>query len=185
MLVDDLEPLSTYAFTVESRDLSGNASVPSDQRTFRTPRPGVADHTSAAFRAGDETGTVRVDDASGDLTLSGASRLAGTFRSRVLDAHAMVTWDRAVWDASIPAGATLQVWARTGSTAEPDGTWTDWKSVTPRTAIGAGSRYLQYELRMTAQDGKRLPSIDSIGFTHTSPPPAHAPSESEATAAAD
>jgi hypothetical protein len=89
----------------------------------------------------------------------------------------MVTWDRAFWQAEIPAGATIRVSARGGSTSRPDGSWTPF---TPLSGPGASlekalgsSRYLQYRVEMTTGDPTRTPRLEAIGFTHkggTGPP---------------
>ena len=79
-------------------------------------------------------------------------------------------------DADVPAGTSLTVQARTGSTSTPDNSWTPW------TDIGAGgaslpdgvkaSRYLQYRLRLTGRAGA-TPVVRAIGFTSTGVVPDH------------
>ncbi|HEU0041011.1 MAG TPA: hypothetical protein VFQ15_01555, partial [Jiangellaceae bacterium] len=87
--------------------------------------------------------------------------------SRVLDAHAMVDWQQAEWTGDVPRGATLTVSVRTGSTAEPDGSWTPWQRLAESgDVVGAGSRYLQYRIEMTAPDAARRPVVETIGFVH-------------------
>jgi hypothetical protein len=47
----------------------------------------------------------------------------GTFVSGVLDAQAMVDWDRALWHTQLPSGRKLVFSVRTGSMLKPDKTW--------------------------------------------------------------
>jgi hypothetical protein len=84
-----------------------------------------------------------------------------------MDAQQMVEWDRATWTATAPAGASLRVSVRVGSTPEPDATWTSWQplSGTGDRVVGH-SRYLQYRLEMTAAKGGATSSLTAIGFTH-------------------
>ena len=55
---------------------------------------------------------------------------SGTYLSRVFDAGSVSTWDSVTWEAETPTGTTLEVLVRHGDTATPDGTWTDWSTVT-------------------------------------------------------
>jgi hypothetical protein len=41
-----------------------------------------------------------------------------------MDSGAMVTWDRAIWRAAVPKGASVRVYVRTGGTSEPDSSGT-------------------------------------------------------------
>ena len=78
----------------------------------------------------------------------------------------MVVWDRAVWDGTIPKGATASLQVRTGSTAEPDATWTGWTRVPADGRISGASRYLQYRVQLTAGAGANAPSLWAVGFSH-------------------
>ncbi|HSV66774.1 MAG TPA: DUF4082 domain-containing protein [Mycobacteriales bacterium] len=96
----------------------------------------------------------------------------GTLVSRVLDAQAMVTWDRASWQADVSAGTALAVRVRTGSTPRPDGTWSGWRTLSgPGARVVGSSRYLQYELTLTTRVAGSTPVLRAIGFTHSGPPP--------------
>jgi hypothetical protein len=91
--------------------------------------------------------------------------------SGVLDARVMADWDRAFWTASTPARTGLTVSVRTGSTAVPDASWSDW---TPLARSGArvrgASRLIQYRVELTATAGSS-PALEAIGFTHNGVPP--------------
>jgi hypothetical protein len=111
-----------------------------------------------------------VEDAStGAVTLRGSG--SGRFVSGLLDSQQMVTWRRADWQASVPAGTTLSVSVRTGSMSRPDGSWSGWRPVRPGQRIGTPGRYLQYRVDMTAS-GSAAPALSGIGFTHSGEQPA-------------
>ena len=69
---------------------------------------------------------------------------SGTFLSRVFEGSTTgATWNNVSWIADVPAGTTLALSVRTGSTATPDATWTPFVAVTPG-ALSLQSRYIQY-----------------------------------------
>jgi chitodextrinase len=173
VVIRDLDPTTAYSLQVVSRDSAGNVSAPSAIVRATTPRSGVADQTAAAFAAGDTTGDMRADELGrGALTLEPRDDAEGTFRSRVLDARVVADWNRPMWDATVPTGATLEVSVRTGDTRDPDETWSSWTRLSGSSdAVGETAQYLQYEIRMTAVDANRRPSLNAIGFTHLSTPP--------------
>jgi hypothetical protein len=92
---------------------------------------------------------------------------SSTYVSRVLDARAMVTWDRASWQVQVPAGTALQVSVRTGSRSTPDASWTAFRPLSGSGAVlGTDSRYLQYRVVLTTRDRSRTPVLSAIAFTH-------------------
>jgi methionine-rich copper-binding protein CopC len=181
VVLTDLAPGATYYYRVVSRDTAGNVTKSAPRRLEAAPA-GVVDTTVAQFRQGTgQAASSATDQGDGELTLSASRLPAGgstiRYTSRLLDARAMVTWDRALWQAEVPAGATIRVSARAGSTSRPDGSWTPFRPLSGsgaslEKALGS-SRYLQYRVEMTAGDPTRTPRLDAIGFTHkggTAPP---------------
>lgn len=73
----------------------------------------------------------------------------GTFQSRVFDAGKQVAWDRASWNAIVPANTSLAVSARVGNSASPDESWTDYMPVASGTLLGSSSRYAQYRVDLS------------------------------------
>jgi hypothetical protein len=89
---------------------------------------------------------------------------SGTFTSRILDAGAPVVWDALTWDAAVPAGATMSVRVRTGTTAAPGSSWTAWRTITSGTLVATTSRYVQYQVTF-GSSGSRFagPVLRSVG----------------------
>jgi hypothetical protein len=58
--------------------------------------------------------------------LSSAHGATGTFVSAVHDAGTLSSWGRLTWDATLPAGSLIALQTRSGNTATPDATWTEW-----------------------------------------------------------
>ena len=90
--------------------------------------------------------------------------------SRVMDAHQMVTWDRLTYQADVPAGATLRVSVRIGSTSKPDASWSAWTPVASGGRVVGDSRYLQYRLEMSTTGGANSPVLRDIGITNNGTP---------------
>jgi hypothetical protein len=58
--------------------------------------------------------------------LNRGRRTEGTYRSPVMDTKTVSSWGRIQWEARTPSGTTVQLQSRTGNSAEPDNTWSDW-----------------------------------------------------------
>jgi hypothetical protein len=166
IVVTGLDANATYWFSVSSTDEAGNRTKPTKARQFVSAAAGVADQSSLQFMAGKASGVSVSSREFGAITLSPRAK-TGTFVSHLMDAQAMVTWDRGFWYGSVPAGATVKISVRTGTTAKPDSTWSKWA------ALGASghrvvgdSRYIQYRVELTRSWAGTAPVLSAIGFTH-------------------
>jgi hypothetical protein len=128
--------------------------------------------TSASdFSAGTQSGTAVTNTSGGEVQLAAGSQAAafvssGTFISSVYDAGRSVSWGTANWDATVPAGTTLTVLVRSGTTATPDGTWSSWTTVSNGGSLSSiHGRYLQYELQLTTTNPLATPILSDIWFT--------------------
>jgi hypothetical protein len=174
VVLSNLDAGRYYHLRVASTDVAGNqAAYPASPTGFVTPSTGVVDQTRVSFRTGKASGALTVrGDGLADLTLSTLTATDGTaatgaFDSRILDPFEAVRWRRAPWNADLPAGARMSVSVRTGNTAKPDATWSDW---TPETTSGStlaipANRYLQYRIQLTAGPAS-APVLHWIGFTY-------------------
>lgn len=87
----------------------------------------------------------------------------GTFTSTVLNAGAAARWGVLRWQGA-PAGVEIRT--RSGSTAYPDSTWSDWSAP----AAGAGGspvasppgQYLQYQVTLSAKGAADRPLLRSL-----------------------
>ena len=105
----------------------------------------------------------------------------GTFTSRVLDAGADRVFDTIGWNATIPAGSSVEISVRTGSTATPDESWTGFVPVaTSGSPIATVGRYTQYQA-VLASDGLRTPALTDVTLGSVGAPPNAAPVASAAT----
>jgi hypothetical protein len=87
----------------------------------------------------------------------------GAFLSRILDAGNTTMWKQFSWGADIPDETELGLEVRTGSTPDPDGTWTPFQAIPASGAVvGAGSRYLQYRATLSSSNPGRTPELRAI-----------------------
>jgi sugar lactone lactonase YvrE len=95
-----------------------------------------------------------------------ASQLSdsGTYESAVHDAGAPARWGRIRWQADNAPGTRLVFRTRSGNSAKPDKTWSDWSAPveSPDTPISSpNARYLQWKADFTGAQG-RSPQLDSV-----------------------
>lgn len=171
-VLTDLQPGRTYVISTVSQDRAGNRTVSKAIR-FITPALGLGQQTAESFRIGRVSADAVVTDAgTGSITLRGSTATArsGTYTSGVLDANQLVDWDRATVTAQIPKGSRGSVRVRLGSTKVPDATWTGWTSVPASGRVRGSSRYVQYEVTMSAPAGVPAPTLFSFGVSHNGAP---------------
>jgi len=101
---------------------------------------------------------------------------AGSYESPVHDSGAVARWGSISWIADAPAGCAVAFRTRTGNSARPDQTWSDWSNPL---ADRAGSRipspnarYIQWKLEM-AGNGRATPMLSDVTVSYlpqNSPP---------------
>ncbi len=93
---------------------------------------------------------------------------AGTFLSRIFDAGAGGSWTSISSTSDLPAGTSIALSVRTGTTPTPDG---NWSAFTPVPGSGgplsSTSRYLQYRADLATSDPLQTPALRdvTVGFT--------------------
>ena len=109
--------------------------------------------------------------------LDPAEAEAGTFLSEPRDAQAAARWGRIAWRGATPAGSKIELATRTGNSAVPDDTWSDWSS--PASApegapiTSPPARFLQWRARLmraTGGDGPVLQAV-SVSYVQSNLPP--------------
>lgn len=90
---------------------------------------------------------------------------SGEYLSPVLDARILSTWGRLSWEAELPQGASIQVQSRSGNTAEPDDTWSDWSPPYSRPdekVLSPSNRYLQLKINLKSPGGPKSPRVQKL-----------------------
>lgn len=131
------------------------ASLPSEQVTALLPEDG-----GSVALATSNPGVVH--------RLERVLATQGTFTSAVKDAAAVARWGHLRLTATTPAGTTTSVRSRSGNTATPDATWSEWSE--PRATLeaavdSAAARFLQLELTL-AGDGSATPAVEALDVAY-------------------
>jgi methionine-rich copper-binding protein CopC len=91
---------------------------------------------------------------------------AGTLTSTVFDAGAAVAWGLVNWGAVTPAGTSIVVETRTGNTAQPDGSWSNWAAAPNGQAVASPSgRYIQYRVTLSTTNPEWTPELLDLSIT--------------------
>jgi hypothetical protein len=101
---------------------------------------------------------------------------SGFYEAPVHDSGTASRWGSLSWRADAPAGTAIQFRTRSGNSAKPDRTWSDWSE--PLTIASASritspnARYIQWKLEMTGANGV-TPMLHSVSLAYlpqNSPP---------------
>src|SRR5262249_43089701 len=99
------------------------------------------------------------------FALEAAPGTRGTFVSRPKDTETVSSWGRLRWEAQQAAGTEIQIQPRSGNTATPDATWTDWSAPYAKSEGEAitseRARFLQVKVTLTGRSGA-TPVLDSM-----------------------
>jgi len=90
--------------------------------------------------------------------------LKGTVRSAVKDTSGISRWGDLEWRASLPAGTRLEVRTRSGNSAHPDSTWSDWSPAhreSGRPIESPAARYVQWKATLFSH-GDASPVLDEV-----------------------
>lgn len=95
------------------------------------------------------------------VTFASGYQDSGEFVSSVVDAGQIVDWDTLTAEATTPSGTSIAFFTRSGNTATPDGTWSDW-SVVNSPITSPNGQYLQYKTVLTTTDENVTPVLNSV-----------------------
>jgi sugar lactone lactonase YvrE len=101
--------------------------------------------------------------------LGGKVAAQGTFESAPFDARVFSTWGNLSWKGESPSGSSIGFQVRSGSTSDPDATWSDWSSVqSAREALvdRPRARYLQWRAVLKSSDGRTSPRLGEVDVSY-------------------
>ncbi len=93
---------------------------------------------------------------------------AGSFESPVHDASNTARWGRIRFVADTPQGTKLALRTRSGNSAKPDATWSDWSepiAVSGAAIASPNARYIQWKAEFTGTGG-RTPELDQVTIAY-------------------
>ncbi len=74
----------------------------------------------------------------------------GWYESPVKDTRSISRWGKLGWRAEVPASARLEFFTRSGNSATPDPTWSDWEATTSSSDGGGRPERLEEQVRSPA-----------------------------------
>src|SRR5256885_3963433 len=93
----------------------------------------------------------------------------GSYEAPVHDSGTASRWGSLSWRADAATGATIQFRTRSGNSAKPDRTWSEWSE--PLTASSGSritspnARYIEWKVEMTGAGGT-TPSVNSVTLAY-------------------
>jgi hypothetical protein len=140
----------------DDRTWSMTATLPAQQVTALHRGPG-----GAVLLATSNPGKV--------FELSASPGARGTFTSKVKDTETVSSWGRLRWEATLPAGAGIEVSTRSGNTGTPDSTWSDWSAPYVHEqgdpVASEAARFLQVKVVLLGKAGAS-PVLDSVSAAY-------------------
>jgi sugar lactone lactonase YvrE len=102
-------------------------------------------------------------------TASIGKTVEGRFDSTVRDGLLPSTWGTISWTADLPTGAAVSLQTRTGNSAEPDASWSEWS--VPCTTSGSriqspSNRYIQYRAVLKSSDLSASPKLKDVTIVY-------------------
>ncbi|MCS7014882.1 MAG: Ig-like domain-containing protein [Gemmatales bacterium] len=87
----------------------------------------------------------------------------GTYLSPILIGESSVRWTKLTSTGVTPSGTAVIMETRTGTTPQPDSSWSSWTPVDSNGAIvSPQARYLQYRIILLSTDANLSPVVDSV-----------------------
>lgn len=94
---------------------------------------------------------------------------AGTYETPVHDATTVARWGRLSWRGEFPDGTSVVFRTRSGNSARPDQTWSEWsdplKDGKGSVIASPNARYIQWRAEFKGSGGK-APSVDSVDLAY-------------------
>ena len=140
-----------------------------NDRTWAMLSSFPADQVTALFRGPADSVAVATSNPGKVHAIEPAAGVRGSFVSKVKDTDTVSSWGQVRWEATVPSGSQVQVQTRSGNTANPDSTWSDWSQPYVRAGgepIGSErARFLQVKTTLLGRDGAS-PVLDSIASAY-------------------
>lgn len=103
------------------------------------------------------------------FVVSDRSERRGTYTSPALDAGSIARFGTLLWRGETPGASRLSFSVRTGMSAEPDRTWSEWTPAARGAEIALGGlplgRYAQWRAELEADDG-RSPLLNEVVLSY-------------------
>ena len=108
--------------------------------------------------------------------LNRGRRTEGTYQSPTKDTETVSFWGRIRWEARVPSGTSVAIQTRSGNSAEPDNTWSDWSTryteATGTQITSPRGRFFQWRatLNSTGETSPEILDVTAIYLQQNLPP---------------
>lgn len=127
-----------------------------------------AEQVTALAREGEGAILITSNPARAFALEPGPSR-EGTFVSKVKDTETVSSWGQLRWEGTLPEGSEVRLQTRSGNTAGPDATWTDWSAPSSRRdgepIRSERARFLQIRLTLLGKEGT-TPVVEAVSAAY-------------------
>jgi hypothetical protein len=174
-----VEPLWTsndetvFALAAEGERLWAGTGLEGKLYLFDGARPRVEkdleERQIVGLAAGESGPSLLTTNAAAVWRFARGAESSGTYTSAALDAGQAARFGVFRWRGEVPEGSEVKVSFRSGSSAEPDRTWSAWSPAAsgaelPLTAVPRG-RYLQYRLELRGAE-QRSPRVSATEVSY-------------------
>jgi sugar lactone lactonase YvrE len=126
-----VDPPLSLALATDDRLLIGSGTegrvfLISQDQTSALFLSAEADQVTAVASGGSGETYLATSNPAKLYRLNRGRRTEGSYRSPAIDTKTMSSWGKIRWQAATPAGTTIKLQTRSGNSAEPDNTWSDW-----------------------------------------------------------
>jgi sugar lactone lactonase YvrE len=101
--------------------------------------------------------------------LGAAPAPSGSYEAPVRDAGSVARWGRLSWKAQLPPGSSIEFFTRSGNSARPDQTWSEWsppmRNPDGEPVRSPNARFIQWRVRLQASQG-RTPELESVSLAY-------------------
>jgi hypothetical protein len=92
--------------------------------------------------------------------------MEGTLESKPRNAGSVSQWGKLSWEGIVAEGSSMAFATRSGNTAKPDSTWSDWSDELTDSAgaqiSSSAAQYIQWRVKLTTSEGAGTPMLKKV-----------------------
>jgi sugar lactone lactonase YvrE len=129
-----------------------------------------ATQVTSLLAAPDGTLFAATSNSGGIFVLEKEAADSGIYLSPPKDATSLARWGQIRWIGETPPGAKVELFTRSGNSALPDNTWSDWSSAYAASAgskvVSPSARFIQWKAQLTRQSRSVSPFLEAVSLTY-------------------
>jgi len=129
-----------------------------------------ATQVTSLLAAPDGTLFAATSNSGGIFVLEKEAADSGSYLSPPKDATTLARWGQIRWIGETPPGAKVELFTRSGNSALPDNTWSDWSSAYAAPAgskvVSPAARFIQWKAQLTRQSKSVSPFLEAVSLTY-------------------